>query len=162
VSNFRRYVCPCVTLQYRRFWDPQAKTLYQKIMSKRSLLVEREVALSNFSDTLIPKVFTDRLWEPLVAKPISPPIELILEFYSNMHDICEDFAFSVEIRNLVFRVTQFIFLLFVFLWCQIMSIHTLTMMLFQRIQVLWRTSIRCAMTFIWFFISNSLPLPSGP
>ena len=43
--------------------------------------------LSDFADTDLPSVIHSRGWESLCNVPITCPLVLIQEFYSNMHEI---------------------------------------------------------------------------
>ena len=47
--------------------------------------MERQVILSDFSDTNLPTVIHSRGWESLCDIPVTCPSVLIQEFYSNMH-----------------------------------------------------------------------------
>ena len=49
--------------------------------------MERQVVLSNFADTDLPSVIHSRGWESLCDDPVTCPLVLIQEFYSNMHEI---------------------------------------------------------------------------
>ena len=48
---------------------------------------ERQVLLSDFANTNLPSVIYSRGWESLCDVPVTCPLVLIQEFYSNMHGI---------------------------------------------------------------------------
>ena len=49
--------------------------------------MERQVVLSDFANTNLPSVIHSRGWESLCDVPVTCPLVLIQEFYSNMHGI---------------------------------------------------------------------------
>ena len=49
--------------------------------------MECQVILSNFANTDLPSVIHSRGWESLCDVPVTCPLVLIQEFYSNMHRI---------------------------------------------------------------------------
>ena len=53
--------------------------------SRRGVHSERQVILSDFSDTDLPTVIHSRGWESLCDVPVTCPSVLIQEFYSNIH-----------------------------------------------------------------------------
>ena len=55
--------------------------------SKRGIHLERQVVLSDFANTNLPSVIHNRGWESLCDIPVTCPLVLIQEFYSNMHGI---------------------------------------------------------------------------
>ena len=85
--------------------DLDAQTSYHGVFSKRRLYLERDVTLSELQFTCIPRVFESRGWISLSSGFPAPPMNLIHEFYSNIHDIKKDGSFSVMVRNIRFEVT---------------------------------------------------------
>nr|POF18310.1 hypothetical protein CFP56_47555 [Quercus suber] len=81
------------------------QTSYHGVFSKRRLYLERDVTLSELQFTCIPRVFESRGWISLTSGFPAPPMNLIHEFYSNIHDIKKDGSFSVMVRNIRFEVT---------------------------------------------------------
>ena len=49
--------------------------------------MERQVILSDFADTDLPSIIHSKGWESLCDVPVTCPLVLIQEFYSNMHGI---------------------------------------------------------------------------
>ena len=70
-----------------RFRDDDAFKAFSKNFSRRGIHLERQVVLSNFADTNLPSIIHSRGWESLCDIPITCPLMLIQEFYSNMHRI---------------------------------------------------------------------------
>ena len=70
-----------------RIHDEKAKTDLFENFQNRGVHLERQVILSDFSNTALPEVIQTRGWESLCGKPERCPVVFILEFYSNMHDI---------------------------------------------------------------------------
>ena len=70
-----------------RFRDDDAHKAFSKNFSRRRIHSERQVILTNFADTDLPSVIHSRGWESLCDVPITCPLVLIQEFYSNMHKI---------------------------------------------------------------------------
>ena len=59
--------------------------------------MERQVVLSNFADTDLPSVIHSRGWESLCDVPVTCPLVLIQEFYSNMHEVPLFFTYPVPL-----------------------------------------------------------------
>ena len=57
------------------------------VLCRRGIHSERQVILSDFSDTDLPIVIHSRGWRSLCDIPITCPSVIIQEFYSNMHGI---------------------------------------------------------------------------
>ena len=55
--------------------------------SRRDIHSERQVVLLDFADTDLPSVIHSSGWESLCDVPVTCPLVLIQEFYSNMHEI---------------------------------------------------------------------------
>ncbi|KAL0016879.1 hypothetical protein SO802_003948 [Lithocarpus litseifolius] len=70
-----------------QFRDKQARKDFSENFSRRGVHSERQVILSDFSDTDLPTVIHSRGWELLCDLPITCPSILIQEFYSNMHGL---------------------------------------------------------------------------
>ena len=75
------------TLSHIRFCDDDAFKAFSENFSRWGILSERQVILSDFTDTDLPSVIHSRGCESLCDVPITYPLVLILEFYSNMHRI---------------------------------------------------------------------------
>ena len=69
------------------FRDDDAFKAFLKNFSRRGIHFERQVILSDFADTDLPSVIHIRGWESLCDVPVTCPLVLIQEFYSNMHRI---------------------------------------------------------------------------
>ena len=72
---------------FLRFRDDDAYKAFSENFSKRGIHSERQVILSDFADTDLPSVIHSRGWESLCDVPVTCPLVLIQEFYSNMHGI---------------------------------------------------------------------------
>ena len=70
-----------------RFCDDDAFKAFSENFSRRGIHSECQVVLSDFADTDLPSVIHSRGWESLCDVPVACPLELIQEFYSNMHGI---------------------------------------------------------------------------
>ena len=75
------------TLTHIRFRDDDAFKAFLENFSRRGIHSERQVILSNFANTDIPSIIHSRGWESLCDVPVTCPLVLIQEFYSNMHEI---------------------------------------------------------------------------
>ena len=69
------------------FRDDDAFKAFLENFSRQGIHSERQVVLSDFADTDLPSVIHNRRWESLCDVPITCPLVLIQEFYSNMHGI---------------------------------------------------------------------------
>ena len=67
--------------------DDDAFKAFLENFSRRGIHLERQVVLSDFADTDLPFVIHSRGWESLCDVPVTCPLMLIQEFYSNMHKI---------------------------------------------------------------------------
>ena len=76
-----------------RFRDELAKTDFFENFFRLGVHSERQVILSNFSNTDLPTVIHSKGWESLCDVPVTCPSVLIQEFYSNMHE----FDYSVPL-----------------------------------------------------------------
>ena len=70
-----------------RFRDDDAHKAFSENFSRRGIHSERQVIISDFTDTDLPSVIHSRGWESLCDVPVTCPFVLIQEFYSNMHGI---------------------------------------------------------------------------
>ena len=70
-----------------RFCDDDAFKAFSKNFSRRGIHSERQVVLSDFTDTNLSSVIHSRGWESLCDISVTCPLVLIQEFYSNMHGI---------------------------------------------------------------------------
>ena len=75
------------TLSHIRFHDGDAFKAFSENFSRRGIHSERQVILTDFADTDLPSVIHNRGWESLCDAPVTCPLVLIQEFYSNMHEI---------------------------------------------------------------------------
>ena len=81
-----------------RFRDEKAKLDFMKNFSRHGIHSERQVVLSNYSDTNLPTITYNRGWESLCGNPITCPSVIIQEFYSNMH------GFNTSVPHFITRV----------------------------------------------------------
>ena len=70
-----------------RFRDNDAHKAFLENFSKWGVHLEHQVILADFVDTELPTIIHSREWESLYDIPITCPLLLIQEFYSNMHEI---------------------------------------------------------------------------
>ena len=70
-----------------RFHDDDAFKAFSENFSRRGIHSERQVILSDFAVTDLLSVIHSRRWESLCDVPVTCPLVLIQEFYSNMHRI---------------------------------------------------------------------------
>ena len=70
-----------------RFCDDDAFKVFSENFSRWGIHSERQVVLSNFADTDLPSIIHRKGWESLCDVPVTCPLVLIQEFYSNMHGI---------------------------------------------------------------------------
>ena len=73
------------TPSHVRFCDYKVGHDFSENFSRWGIHSERQVILSDFSDTDLPTVIHSKGWEPLCDVPFTCPSMLIQEFYSNMH-----------------------------------------------------------------------------
>ena len=72
---------------FLRFRDDDAHEAFLENFSRRGVHSKRQVILANFTDTDLPTIIHCQEWESLCDVPITCPLVLIQEFYSNMHGI---------------------------------------------------------------------------
>ena len=70
-----------------RFRDDDAHKAFSENFSRWSVHLECQVILADFVDIDLPTVIHSREWESLCDVPVTCPLVLIQEFYSNMHGI---------------------------------------------------------------------------
>ena len=70
-----------------QFCDDDAFKAFLENFSRQGIHSERQVILSNFANTDLPFVIHSMGWESLCDVPVTCPLMLIQEFYSNMHEI---------------------------------------------------------------------------
>ena len=70
-----------------RFHDNDAFKTFSENFFRRGIHSERQVVLSDFADIGLTSIIHSRGWESLCDVPITCPLMLIQEFYSNMHEI---------------------------------------------------------------------------
>ena len=70
-----------------QFHDDDAFKAFLENFSRRGIHLERQVILSDFANIDLPSVIHNRRWESLCDIPVTCPLVLIQEFYSNMHEI---------------------------------------------------------------------------
>ena len=73
------------TPSHVQFCDDKDRKDFSKNFSWRGIHSQRQVILSDFSDTDLPTVIYSRGWESLCDIPVSCPSMIIQEFYSNMY-----------------------------------------------------------------------------
>ena len=91
-----------------RFHDDDAFNFkaFLENFSRRGIHSERQVVLSDFADTDLPSVIHSRGWESLCDVPVTCPLVLIQEFYSNMHEIDHSVPlFFTRVRGMRIPVT---------------------------------------------------------
>ena len=89
-----------------RFYDDDAFKAFSKNFSRRGIHSECQVILSDFADTNLPFVIHSRGWESLCDVPVTCPLVLIHEFYSNMHRIDRSVPlFFTRVRGTCIPVT---------------------------------------------------------
>ena len=89
-----------------RFHDDDAFKAFLDNFSRRGIHSERQVVRSNFANTNLPSVIHNRGWESLCEIPITCPLMLIQEFYSNMHGIDHSIPlFFTRVRGTCIPVT---------------------------------------------------------
>ena len=70
-----------------RFHDDDAFKAFSENFSRQGIHSECQVVLSDFADTDLPFVIHSRGWKSLCDVPVTCPLVLIQDFYSNMHGI---------------------------------------------------------------------------
>ena len=89
-----------------RFRDDVAFKEFLENFSRRDIHSERQVVLLDFADTDLPSVIHSSGWESLCDVPVTCPLVLIQEFYSNMHEIDRSVPlFFTRVRGMCIPVT---------------------------------------------------------
>ena len=89
-----------------RFRDDDAFKAFSENFSRQGIHLERQVVLSDFADTNLPSVIHSKGWESLCDIPVTCPLMLIQEFYSDMHGIDRSVPlFFTRIQGLHIHVT---------------------------------------------------------
>ena len=70
-----------------RFRNDDAHKAFMENLSRRGIHSERRVILGHFAHTDLPTVIHSWGWESLCDEPVTCPLMLIQEFYSDMHGI---------------------------------------------------------------------------
>ena len=95
------------TLSHIRFRDDDAFKAFLGNFSRRGIHSKRQVILSDFADTDLPIVIHSRGWESLCDVPVTCPLVLIQEFYSNMHGIDRLVPlFFIRVRGTLIPITS--------------------------------------------------------
>ena len=95
------------TLSHIRFRDDDAFKAFLENFSRRGIHSERQVILSDFADTNLPSVIHNRGWELLCDAPVTCPLMLIQEFYSNTHRIDRSIPlFFIRVRGTRIPITS--------------------------------------------------------
>ena len=88
------------------FRDDDAFKAFSENFSRQGIHSECQVILSDFADTDLPSVIHSRGWELLCDVPVTCPLVLIQEFYSNMHGIDHSVPlFFTRVRGTCIPVT---------------------------------------------------------
>ena len=88
------------------FRNDDAHKAFTENFSRRGIHSECRVILGHFADTNLPIVIHSREWESLCDEPITCPLVLILEFYSNLHGIDRSVPhFVTHVRGISIPVT---------------------------------------------------------
>ena len=75
------------TLSHIWFRDDDAFKAFSEKFSRRGIHSKCQVILTDFADTDLSSVIHSRGWESLCDVPVTCPLMLIQEFYSNIHKI---------------------------------------------------------------------------
>ena len=75
------------TLSHIRFRDDDAFKAFSENFSRQGIHSKCQVIFSDFSDIDLSTIIHNRGWESLCDVPVTCPLVLIQEFYSNMHEI---------------------------------------------------------------------------
>ena len=95
------------TPSHIRFCDDKARKDFSENFSWRGIHSERQVILSDFSDTNLPTVIYSRGWESLCGILVICPSMIVQEFYSNMHGFDPSVPYFVtRVRGTRIEVTS--------------------------------------------------------
>ena len=96
-----------LTPSHRRFRDDDAHKAFSGYFSKCGIHLERQVILADFADIDLPNVIHSQGWESMYDVPVTCPLVLIQEFYSNMHGIDRSVPlFFTRIRGMCIPITS--------------------------------------------------------
>ena len=89
-----------------RFHNDKAYKAFTENFSRRGIHSEPRVILGHFADTDLPTIIHSWEWESLCDEPVTCPLVLIQEFYSNMHRIDRSVPhFIIRVRGISIPVT---------------------------------------------------------
>ena len=95
------------TLSHIRFRDDDAFMAFSENFSRWDIHLERQVILLDFTDIDLPSIIHSRGWESLCDVPVTCPLVLIQEFYSNMHGIDRLVPlFFIRVRGTLIPITS--------------------------------------------------------
>jgi hypothetical protein len=93
-----------------RFRSPAAEKAYNDRFHYRTLMPERGVKVSDLVDptfSIILDIFKNQCWDSLISKPVSPYLEIVREFYANIHKIKRNPpSFETHLRGINIKVTS--------------------------------------------------------
>ncbi|KAE8008099.1 hypothetical protein FH972_004644 [Carpinus fangiana] len=93
-----------------RFRSPAAEKAYNDWFHYRILTPERGVKVSDLVDptfSIILDIFKNQCWDSLISKPVSPYLEIVREFYANIHKIKGNPpSFETHLRGINIKVTS--------------------------------------------------------
>ncbi|KAL2456856.1 hypothetical protein Adt_46594 [Abeliophyllum distichum] len=69
-----------------KFETEGAWLVYKKDTSSRNIIPERRVLISDFANEVLGHVIERNKWETFVATPRVAYVEIVKEFYANIHD----------------------------------------------------------------------------
>ncbi|KAL2512227.1 putative envelope-like protein [Abeliophyllum distichum] len=75
-----------VTYDDTKFETGGAWLVYKNVTSSRNIISERRVLISDFANELLGHVIQRNKWETFVATPRVAYVEIVKEFYANIHD----------------------------------------------------------------------------
>ncbi|KAL2525293.1 Uncharacterized protein Adt_10347 [Abeliophyllum distichum] len=75
-----------VTYDDTKFETEGAWLVYKNVLSSRNIISERRVLISDFANELLGDVIQRNKWETFVATPRVAYVEIVKEFYANIHD----------------------------------------------------------------------------
>nr|POF06488.1 hypothetical protein CFP56_27900 [Quercus suber] len=94
------------TPSHIRFRDEDAQKDYSENFSRQGVHSERQVILADFAYTDLLDVIHSRAWNSLCDVPVTCPLMLVQEFYSNIHEIDSSVPlFHTRVRGSCFAVT---------------------------------------------------------
>ncbi|KAL2526456.1 putative S-locus lectin protein kinase family protein [Abeliophyllum distichum] len=69
-----------------KFETEEARLVYKNDTSRRGIIPERLVLTSDFENEVLGQVIARNRWETFVATPHVAYVEIVKEFYANIHD----------------------------------------------------------------------------